>query len=71
MRAKQFEDECVYSERGIAVCETVDGIRESVQRVRDLGQSLELGDSGGLPEGSEAAEIFRKMLILLKIDKET
>jgi hypothetical protein len=70
MRAKQFKDEYVYSERGIAVCKTVDGIRESVQRVRDLGQSLGLGDSRGLPEGSEAVGIFRKM-ILLKIEKET
>jgi hypothetical protein len=71
MRAKRFEDEYVYSERGIAICKTVDGIKESVQRVRDLGQSLGLGDSGGLPEGFQAAEIFRKMLILFKIDKET
>jgi hypothetical protein len=71
MRAKQFKDDYVHSERGIAVRKTGDGIRESAQRVRDLGQSLGLGDSGGLPEGSEAAEVFRKMLILLKIDKET
>jgi hypothetical protein len=71
MMDKQFEEEYLYSERGIAVRKTVEGIRESAQRVRDLGQSIGLGDSGGLPEGYKAAEIFREMLIVLKIDEET
>jgi hypothetical protein len=68
---KQFEEEYLYSERGIAVHKTVEDIRESAQRVRDLGQSLGLGNSGCLPEGSKAAESFREMLIILKIDKKT
>jgi hypothetical protein len=69
MLTKAFAANCVRPDL-IFVNEAINNVKESLQRAKDLRQSLDLGDSGGYPEGSKDAEFFRKLLVVFNMDKE-